>query len=52
LTYLKAWKHFVGHSIENKIVAVAPIILVLSILLGVTLLLRRVGYRVWKRSER
>jgi peptidoglycan/xylan/chitin deacetylase (PgdA/CDA1 family) len=50
-TYLKAWKHFIGHSIENKMVALAPIVLVLTILIGATFLLKRRRHRVWKRSE-
>jgi len=41
LTYLKAWKHFSGHSIDNKIVAISPIILIISVSVGVMLLLRR-----------
>ena len=42
-TYVKAWKHFVGHSVENKIVAIAPIILVISVLVGAILFLKGRG---------
>jgi hypothetical protein len=44
-TYLKAWQHLIGHSIENKIVAVAPIALVLSLLIVARFLLKRRGPR-------
>ncbi len=50
-TYVKSWKHFVGHSIENKIVAMAPIALILSMSIGALFLLKRRGYAVRKRSE-
>jgi peptidoglycan/xylan/chitin deacetylase (PgdA/CDA1 family) len=40
LTYLKAWKYFVGHSILNKIVAIAPIAFIVGLLTAVAYLLR------------
>jgi peptidoglycan/xylan/chitin deacetylase (PgdA/CDA1 family) len=50
-TYVKAWKHFVGHSIDNKIVAMTPIVLMLSMSVGAWYLLKRRRYAVWKRPE-
>jgi peptidoglycan/xylan/chitin deacetylase (PgdA/CDA1 family) len=40
LTYLKAWKYFLGHSILNKIVALAPIAFVIGLLTAIIYLLR------------
>jgi peptidoglycan/xylan/chitin deacetylase (PgdA/CDA1 family) len=40
LTYLKAWKYFFGHSILNKIVALAPIAFVIVLLTAIIYLLR------------
>ncbi len=52
LTYLKAWNHFSGHGIENKIVVIAPLVLAASILLATLLLLRRKRCRLYKRAGR
>ncbi len=46
LTYLKAWKYFFGHSILNKIVAIAPIVFVVALLAIVAYLL------TMRRAER
>jgi peptidoglycan/xylan/chitin deacetylase (PgdA/CDA1 family) len=47
LTYMKAWKYFFGHSILNKIVAIAPIAFVVGLLTAILYLLsmRRGGQR-------
>jgi hypothetical protein len=49
LTYLKAWNHFSGHGIANKIVVVAPLGLAFLMLLGVLFLLRRKGLQDHKQ---
>ncbi len=49
LTYLKAWRYFFGHSILNKIVAIAPIAFVVGLLTAVAYLLRmRQAKRRWQ----
>jgi hypothetical protein len=49
LTYLKAWHHFLGYGIANKIVVVAPPGLAVLMLLGVPFLLRRKG--LWGHKQ-
>ncbi len=35
LTYLKAWRDFWGHGVSNKIVVLAPIVLIVAVLAGI-----------------
>jgi hypothetical protein len=51
LTYLKAWNHFSGHGIANKIVVLAPMGLAILIIIGVLLLLSRKDIRFYERSR-
>jgi len=52
LTYLKAWKHFSGHSMDNKMVAIAPIVLIITLSVGAMYLIKRRRSVDRSRSER